>query len=53
MTPRIEDSVVWKDLKQIISEVVYNHDFPTGAGHEDENGYCEIFRLFKKIEDEF
>jgi len=53
MTPCIEDDKAWKRLKAVISEVIYNHDFPTEAGHEDDNGDCEIFRLFKKIEDEF
>ena len=40
----------WQRLKSVISEVIYNHDFPTEAGTEDENGNCEIFDLFKKLE---
>ena len=47
------DSPEWQRLKAIISEVIYNHDFPSEPGVEDEDGCCEIFNLFETIEDKF
>jgi len=52
-TKVLRDCPQWQRLKEIIAEVIHNNDFPTTPGCEDENGDCEIFEIFDKLEEEF
>jgi hypothetical protein len=53
VTPNLMASPEWKRLKAVISEVINNHDFPTEPGTANEFGNCEIFDLFKTLEENF